>query len=85
MQLAGVKADINVTAQSPVIDTTSAAAGVTVDQAMMQPPVARNLYATAQKPGVTSDAVGRRCSGRRERRTSIIDGIDATGIRPARR
>src|SRR5262249_32933641 len=49
MQLAGVSQSVNVTAQVPVIDTTSAAGGVTVDQAMLQKlPVARNFYATAQ-------------------------------------
>jgi len=83
MQLAGVSASINVSAQSPVIDTTSAAGGVTVDQAMMQKlPVARNFYATAQfAPGVTSDAVGPTMLGSSGAENKyIIDGIDATGI-----
>jgi Carboxypeptidase regulatory-like domain/TonB dependent receptor len=83
MQLAGVNATVDVTAQSPTIDTTSAAGGVTVDQAMMQKlPVARNFYATAQfAPGVTSDAVGPTMMGSSGAENKyIIDGIDATGI-----
>src|SRR5215472_18547047 len=47
MLLAGVTANVEVSAQSPVIDTTSAAGGVTVDQTMIQRlPVARNFYGT---------------------------------------
>jgi hypothetical protein len=83
MQLAGVSTSVEVTAQSPVIDTTSAAGGVTVDQAMLQKlPVARNFYATAQfAPGVTSDAVGPTVMGSSGAENKyIIDGIDATGI-----
>lgn len=83
MQLAGVNATVDVTAAPPVIDTTSAAGGVTVDQAMMQKlPVARNFYATAQfAPGVTSDAVGPTMMGSSGAENKyIIDGIDATGI-----
>jgi hypothetical protein len=83
MQLAGVATSVEVTALSPVIDTTSAAGGVTVDQAMLQKlPVARNFYATAQfAPGVTSDAVGPTVMGSSGAENKyIIDGIDATGI-----
>jgi hypothetical protein len=83
MQLAGMTTSVEVTAQSPVIDTTSAAGGVTVDQAMMQRlPVARNFYGTARfAPGVTTDAVGPTMLGSSGAENKyIIDGIDATGI-----
>src|SRR5215831_15706298 len=83
MLLAGVTANVEVSAQSPVIDTTSAAGGVTVDQAMMQRlPVARNFYGTARfAPGVTTDAVGPTMLGSSGAENKyIIDGIDATGI-----
>ena len=83
MPLAGMTAEVNVTAESPIIDTTSAAGGVTVDQAMLQRlPVARNFYGTARfAPGVTTDAVGPTMLGSSGAENKyIIDGIDATGI-----
>jgi hypothetical protein len=84
MQLAGVSAQVEVKGTSPVIDTTSAAGGVTVDQAMLQKlPTARNLYGTATfAPGVTTDRVGASMMGATGAENKyIIDGIDATGIR----
>jgi hypothetical protein len=83
MGLAGVSTAIEVKAAPPVIDTTSAAGGVTVDQTMLQKlPTARNLYATARfAPGVTTDAVGPTMLGSSGAENKyIIDGIDATGI-----
>jgi len=83
MQLAGVSQQVEVKGQTPIIDTTSAAGGVTVDQAMIQRlPTARNFYATATfAPGVTTDAVGPTMLGSSGAENKyIIDGIDATGI-----
>ncbi len=84
MQLAGVNTTVEVTGQSPVIDTTSAAGGMTVDQAMIQKlPTQRNMYTMASQftPGVTTDAVGPTVLGSSGAENKyIIDGIDATGI-----
>ena len=83
MQVAGVSQTVNVIGTSPVVDTTSAAGGVTVDQSMMTMlPNARNFYGAAHfAPGVTTDAVGATMLGSSGAENKyIIDGIDATGI-----
>ena len=83
LQIAGVSQTVSVVGSSPVVDTTSAAGGVTVDQAMMNMlPSGRNLYATARfAPGVTTDAVGATMLGSSGAENKyIIDGIDSTGI-----
>jgi hypothetical protein len=83
MQVAGVTAEVTVLGSSPVVDTTSAAGGVTIDEkTMMLLPVQRNLYATARfAPGVTSDSVGPTMLGSSGAENKyIIEGIDSTGI-----
>jgi len=83
MQVAGVSQTVDVIGTSPVVDTQSAAGGVTVDQAMMTMlPVQRNLYATARfAPGVTTDREGATVLGSSGAENKyIIDGIDSTGI-----
>jgi hypothetical protein len=83
MQVAGVSQTVNVMGSSPVVDTQSAAGGVTVDQAMMnQLPVLRNFYSLARiAPGATTDNVGATMLGSSGAENKyIIDGIDATGI-----
>ena len=83
MQVAGVSQTVNVMGSSPVVDTTSSAGGVSIDQAMMNTlPVQRNFYSLARiAPGVTSDNVGATMLGSSGAENKyIIDGIDATGI-----
>jgi hypothetical protein len=87
MQVAGVTQTVNVVGTSPVVDTTSSAGGVTVDQAMLTMlPVQRNFYAASRfAPGVTSDAVGATVLGSSGAENKyIIDGIDSTGIATGR-
>src|SRR5215831_15498715 len=87
MQVAGVTAEVTVLGSSPVVDTTSAAGGVTIDEKMMTLlPTQRNFYATARfAPGVTADAVGPTMLGSSGAENKyIIDGIDATGIMDGR-
>src|SRR4051794_9301830 len=83
MQVAGVSQTVNVMGASPVVDTQSAAGGVTIDQAMMnQLPVARSFYNLARiAPGVTNDNVGSTVLGSSGAENKyIIDGVDSTGI-----
>jgi hypothetical protein len=83
MQVAGVSQTVNVMASSPVVDTQSAAGGVTIDQAMMtQLPVQRSFYNLARiAPGVTNDNVGATMLGSTGAENKyIIDGVDSTGI-----
>ena len=83
MQVAGVSQTVNVMGSSPVVDTQSAAGGVTIDQAMMnQLPVQRSFYNLARiAPGVTNDNVGASMLGSTGAENKyIIDGVDSTGI-----
>ena len=83
MQVAGVSQTVNVMGSSPVVDTQSAAGGVTIDQAMMnQLPVQRSFYNLARiAPGVTNDNVGATMLGSTGAENKyIIDGVDSTGI-----
>jgi hypothetical protein len=83
MAVAGVSQTVNVMGSSPVVDTQSAAGGVTIDQAMMnQLPVQRSFYNLARiAPGVTNDNVGASMLGSSGAENKyIIDGVDSTGI-----
>ena len=64
MQVAGVSQTVNVMGSSPIVDTQSAAGGVTIDQAMMnQLPVSRSFYQLARiAPGVTTDLPRNPCA-----------------------
>ena len=83
MQVAGITQTVNVLGTPTVIDTTSAAGGITVDEKTLTLlPVQRNLYATARfAPGVTSDSIGPTMLGSSGAENKyIIEGIDSTGI-----
>src|SRR6185295_2556089 len=83
LQLAGVSTTVNVEATAPIVDTTTASGGATVDQSMITLlPVARDFYQTARfAPGVTSDATGPTMFGSSGAENKyLIEGLDVTGI-----
>ena len=83
MPIAGVAETVNVMGVSPVVDTTSAAAGITAGQDVFnQLPVARDFYGiTKLAPGVTQDTYGPSINGSTSAENQyIIDGLNTTGV-----
>jgi len=83
MQVAGVAETVNVLGASPVVDTTSAAGGITAGQDVFNNlPVARDFYGiTKLAPGVTQDTYGPSINGSTSAENQyIIDGLNTTGV-----
>src|SRR5947209_3917629 len=83
LQVGGITQQVDVQGTAPVVDTTTAGGGVTVDQKMMTLlPVARDMYATARfAPGVTTDTVGPTALGSTGAENQyLIEGLNTTGI-----
>ena len=83
MPIAGVAETVNVMGFSPVVDTTSATAGITAGQDVFnQLPVARDFYGiTKLAPGVTQDTYGPSINGSTSAENQyIIDGLNTTGV-----
>ena len=83
MVIAGVAETVNVLGASPVVDTTSTAAGITAGQDVFnQLPVARDFYGiTKLAPGVTQDTYGPSINGSTSAENQyIIDGLNTTGV-----
>ena len=76
MQIAGVAETVNVMGASPIVDTTSAAGGITAGQDVFnQLPVARDFYGiTKLAPGVTQDTYGASIGGStRDRKSTRLN------------
>jgi hypothetical protein len=83
LQVAGLSETVNVLGASPVVDTTSTAAGITAGQDVFnQLPVARDFYGiTKLAPGVTQDTYGASFNGSSSAENQyIIDGLNTTGV-----
>jgi hypothetical protein len=83
MPIAGVAETVNVMGFSPVVDTTSATAGITAGQDVFnQLPVARDFYGiTKLAPGVTQDTYGASIGGSTSAENQyIIDGLNTTSV-----
>jgi Carboxypeptidase regulatory-like domain/TonB dependent receptor len=83
MSVAGVAEVVNVTASTPVVDTTSTAGGINVGQEIFdQLAVKRDIYdLTRLAPGVTHDTFGPTFYGSTSAENSyIIDGMNTTGV-----
>ncbi len=83
LSLAGVAETVNVTAATPVVDTTSAVGGINVGQEIFdQLAVRRDMYdLTRLAPGVTKDTFGPTFYGSTSAENSyIIDGLNTTGV-----
>ena len=83
MQIAGVAETVNVMGASPIVDTTSAAGGITAGQDVFnQLPVARDFYGiTKLAPGVTQDTYGASIGGSTSAENQyIIDGLNTTSV-----
>ncbi len=83
MTIAGVAETVNVLGASPVVDTTSTAAGISAGQDVFnQLPVARDFYGiTKLAPGVTQDTYGPSINGSTSAENQyIIDGLNTTGV-----
>ena len=83
MPIAGVAETVNVIGASPVVDTTSTAAGISAGQDVFnQLPVARDFYGiTKLAPGVTQDTYGPSINGSTSAENQyIIDGLNTTGV-----
>ena len=96
MTVAGVSQSVEVTASSPVVDTTSTMGGITADSEMLRNlPMRRDFYEVARlAPGAATDAIG--ATGPRYEYTKqvgtgvyggtgaenqyIIDGVNVTGM-----
>ena len=83
LTIAGVAETVNVLGASPVVDTTSTAAGISAGQDVFnQLPVARDFYGiTKLAPGVTQDTYGPSINGSTSAENQyIIDGLNTTGV-----
>ena len=83
MQIASLAETVQVVGASPVIDTTSAAGGITAGQEMFaQLPVRRDFYSISRlAAGVTQDSVGASIGGSTGSENQyIIDGLNTTGV-----
>jgi hypothetical protein len=84
MAIGGVSESVTVEATTPVIDTSSAAAGINATPEIFNRlPTRRDFYAVAQvAPGTSTDGAGTTVAGSTgAENTYIIEGLNTTGIR----